>query len=403
MQGNIYTVSQVNNYIKRLLEKDVFLREVFMQGEISNFKAHSSGHLYLTLKDENASINAVMYRGSAEKLRFTPQNGMKVTVFGYISLYEKTGQYQIYLQIMEPAGKGALYLAFEQLKARLEKVGLFDEKHKKAIPQMPKCVAVVTSPTGAAVRDIIQIAKRRNPNVKIVVVPVLVQGENAAADIVKGIELVNQWGKADTIIVGRGGGSIEDLWAFNEEIVAKAIFQSNIPVISAVGHETDFTIADFIADMRAPTPSAAAELAVPEVKGISDRLLQYNARMSNAVNKKFVEHKNTFERLQNSYSFKNYLDNIYDSQIYSFELYKKLVKEINQKLQQNRLVLQLKINDLENKSPMNILKKGYSLTYNEGGNIIKSVGDININDTIKVKLCDGELSARVIDKGGNNG
>lgn len=403
MQGNIYTVTQVNNYIKRLLEKDVFLREVFMQGEISNFKAHSSGHCYLTLKDENASISAIMYRNNAERLQFVPENGMKVTVFGYISLYEKTGQYQIYLQVMEPSGKGALYLAFEQLKARLEKVGLFDEKYKKPIPKFPKCVAVITSPTGAAVRDIIQICKRRNPNVKIVVVPVLVQGENAAADIVKGIDWVNEWGKADTIIAGRGGGSIEDLWAFNEEIVARAIFESKIPVISAVGHETDFTIADFISDMRAPTPSAAAELAVPEMQNLNDRVEQILRRMQSVLSGRINENKSRLDYVCGRSKFKNIINDIYDAQIYTYELYKRMQKDINNTIEKNKILLKGNINNLENISPMNILKKGYSLTYNEEGELLTSVNKTEEGKNIKVKLYDGEITANVISKGDNNG
>ena len=268
----VYTVSQINNYIKRILENDVLLSDVYIEAEISNFKAHTSGHLYFTLKDSGAAINAVMFRSYAERLKFMPESGMKVVARGYISLYEKTGQYQLYVNSMEPAGIGALYLAYEQFKARLEKAGVFDQKYKKPIPQMPKTVAVITSPTGAAVRDIINVAGRRNPNVEIVIVPTLVQGKNAGPEIVNAIEKVNRWNKADTIILGRGGGSIEDLWAFNEEIVARAIFDSHIPIISAVGHETDFTIADFISDMRAPTPSAAAELSVFDLRQFEQKI-----------------------------------------------------------------------------------------------------------------------------------
>ena len=276
----VYSVSQINNYIKRLFENDVFLQDIYIEAEISNFKAHSSGHLYMTLKDSGAAVNAVMFRSYAEKLKFMPEDGMKVLINGYISLYEKTGQYQFYVLSMEPAGKGALYIAYEQLKERLERSGVFDQKYKKDIPSYPKCVAVITSPTGAAVRDIIQVSGRRNPNVKIVVVPVLVQGDDAAPSIANAIESVNKWGQADTIIVGRGGGSIEDLWAFNEEMVARAIFESKIPIISAVGHETDFTIADFIADMRAPTPSAAAEIAIPENEGMSLAVINNYKRLN---------------------------------------------------------------------------------------------------------------------------
>ena len=271
MQVNVYTVSQINGYIKRLIDSDVFLSGLHIEGEISNFKLHSSGHLYFSLKDKTGSIDCVMFRSAAQYLEFMPKNGDAVLVGGRVSLYEKTGKYQVYVDYMQPAGLGALHAEFEKLKQKLAAEGLFDEKFKKPIPEYPKTVALVTSPTGAAVRDMIDVSRRRNPSIKLVIVPVLVQGENAAADIAKGIELVNEWGGADTIIVGRGGGSMEDLWAFNEEIVARAIFKSEIPVISAVGHEVDFTIADFAADFRAPTPSAAAELAIPASEPVQRR------------------------------------------------------------------------------------------------------------------------------------
>ena len=301
----VYTVSQINNYIKRILENDVLLSDVYIEAEISNFKAHTSGHLYFTLKDSGAAINAVMFRSYAERLKFMPESGMKVVARGYISLYEKTGQYQLYVNSMEPAGIGALYLAYEQLKARLEKAGVFDQKYKKPIPQMPKTVAVITSPTGAAVRDIINVAGRRNPNVEIVIVPTLVQGKNAGPEIVNAIEKVNKWNKADTIILGRGGGSIEDLWAFNEEIVAIAIFDSHIPIISAVGHETDFTIADFISDMRAPTPSAGAEIAVPEGNAINEKVVNLYEKITNNIQTRYSNNLSKYKYCINSYGFKN--------------------------------------------------------------------------------------------------
>ena len=268
MKTNTLTVSQVNTYLKGLIEDDVLMSSVWVKGEISNFKHHSSGHMYMTLKDSGGTLKAVMFKGNTFRLKFMPEDGMMVLAHGRISVYEQGGQYQLYIDALEPDGVGALYIAYEQLKKRLETEGYFDESHKKEIPLLPKKVAVITSPTGAAVRDIINVMSRRCPICDICVYPVLVQGEGAAEDIAKAIEMVNANGDCDTIIAGRGGGSIEDLWAFNEEVVARAIYNSSVPVISAVGHETDFTIADFVSDLRAPTPSAAAELATPSVVDI---------------------------------------------------------------------------------------------------------------------------------------
>lgn len=395
----VYTVSQITGYIKKILENDILLRDIYVEAEISNFKAHSSGHLYFTLKDSGAAINSVMFRSSASKLKFLPESGMKVVARGYISLYEKTGNYQLYVTSMKPAGIGALYLAYEQLKARLEKAGVFDAKYKKPIPEMPKTVAVITSPTGAAVRDIINVTGRRNPNVEIVIVPVLVQGENAAPDIVRAIDMVNRWGKADTIILGRGGGSIEDLWAFNEEIVARAIFDSEIPIISAVGHETDFTIADFIADMRAPTPSAAAEIAVPAGNEINDRVMNIYNRISKSVISSLNEGISAYKYCINSYGFKNFGNTVYDNEIYVSELFDRIFKNIGSSINQNKLMLKNCLDNIENKSPLNILKKGYSLAYDSRGNILKSSENIKIGDDITVKLNEGSIKAKVTEAG----
>ena len=262
MARQVFTVSQVNRYVKRVLEADALLAGVFIEGELSNFQAHSSGHLYFTLKDAGAAISGVMFKSHTANLSFGPKNGMKVIAFGQLSLYEKAGQYQLYAEVFEPAGVGGLQLAFRQLSEKLQKEGLFDEKRKRQIPEFASTIAVITSPTGAAVHDIIRTIRRRNPAVKIVVVPAKVQGDGAATDLTQAIKDVNAWGGADVIILGRGGGSIEDLWAFNEEILARVIAASKIPIISAIGHETDFTISDFAADMRAATPTAAAVAAV---------------------------------------------------------------------------------------------------------------------------------------------
>lgn len=391
----VYTVSQINNYIKRILENDVLLSDVYIEAEISNFKAHTSGHLYFTLKDSGAAINAVMFRSYAERLKFMPESGMKVVARGYISLYEKTGQYQLYVNSMEPAGIGALYLAYEQLKARLEKAGVFDQKYKKPIPQMPKIVAVITSPTGAAVRDIINVAGRRNPNVEIVIVPTLVQGKNAGPEIVNAIEKVNRWNKADTIILGRGGGSIEDLWAFNEEIVARAIFDSHIPIISAVGHETDFTIADFISDMRAPTPSAGAEIAVPEGNAINEKVVNLYEKITNNIQTRYSNNLSKYKYCINSYGFKNFSNTIFDNEIYVSELFNKIYNNLDGSIKRNKLMLKNCLDNIENKSPLNILKRGYSLAYNNNGELLKSSKNVSCGDKISVRLNEGSVEAVV--------
>lgn len=391
----VYTVSQINNYIKRILENDVLLSDVYIEAEISNFKAHTSGHFYFTLKDSGAAINAVMFRSYAERLKFMPESGMKVVARGYISLYEKTGQYQLYVNSMEPAGIGALYLAYEQLKARLEKAGVFDQKYKKSIPQMPKTVAVITSPTGAAVRDIINVAGRRNPNVEIVIVPTLVQGKNAGPEIVNAIEKVNRWNKADTIILGRGGGSIEDLWAFNEEIVARAIFDSHIPIISAVGHETDFTIADFISDMRAPTPSAGAEIAVPEGNAINEKVVNLYEKITNNIQTRYSNNLSKYKYCINSYGFKNFSNTIFDNEIYVSELFNKIYNNLDGSIKRNKLMLKNCLDNIENKSPLNILKRGYSLAYNNNGELLKSSKNISCGDKISVRLNEGSVEAVV--------
>lgn len=399
----VYSVSQINNYIKRLFENDVFLQDIYIEAEISNFKAHSSGHFYMTLKDSGASVNAVMFRSYAEKLKFMPEDGMKVLINGYISLYEKTGQYQFYALNMEPAGKGALYIAYEQLKERLERSGVFDPKYKKDIPSYPKCIAVITSPTGAAVRDIINVSGRRNPNVKIVVIPVLVQGDDAAPSIANAIESVNKWGQADTIIVGRGGGSIEDLWAFNEEMVARAIFDSKIPIISAVGHETDFTIADFIADMRAPTPSAAAEIAVPENECMSLAVMNNYRRLNYLMDSILSSSKNTLQTLSTKHCFTGFADNIYDNELYVSQLQNRLLNKMQSKIELASQNLKHRIDNLENISPLKILQKGYSLTYDDSQKLIRSAKNINVGDKINVVFNDGNITATVEEVRNNNG
>lgn len=300
----IASVTAVTKYIKRQFDENVHLQEVWMKGEISNFKWHSRGHMYLSLKDEGAKMNAVMFQGNNRHLTFHPEDGMKVIVRGKISVYEATGQYQFYIQEMQLDGIGNLYLAYEQLKEKLEKEGLFNADIKKNIPLYPKHIAVITSPTGAVIRDIFTTVKRRYPLCKLTLIPVMVQGVHAKESIAEGIEKANALGYFDTIIVGRGGGSIEELWAFNEEKVARAIFSSIIPVISAVGHETDYTISDFVADLRAPTPTAAAEMAVPHVRDLLEKTSDRTARLRMAMRKKMVDERKRYEQMKSSYAFR---------------------------------------------------------------------------------------------------
>ncbi|HJV31848.1 MAG TPA: exodeoxyribonuclease VII large subunit, partial [Bacillales bacterium] len=315
MQEQKYlTVHALTKYIKRKFDVDPHLQNIFVKGEISNFKQHSSGHMYFTLKDEKARILAVMFSSHSRSMKFSPENGMKVILRGEISVYEPSGQYQIYVKEMRPDGIGDLYLAYEQLKQKLELEGLFAKENKKAIPLFPKRVGVITSPTGAAIRDILTTIKRRFPIAKVLVFPALVQGEQAAPSIVHAIEKANMMSNIDVLIVGRGGGSIEELWAFNEETVARAIFRSEIPIISAVGHETDFTIADFVADLRAPTPTGAAELAVPHIDELMERVLQRQTRLIRAISEKIRFKKEHLNRLKKSYAFR-YPERLYEQKL----------------------------------------------------------------------------------------
>ncbi len=398
MKSHIYSVSQINKYIKNLIEKDIFLKDVFIEAEISNFKAHTSGHFYFTLKDESAAINTVMYRSYAQTIKFLPENGMKVTVYGYISIYEKTGQYQLCAKIMEPTGKGALYAAFEQLKDKLEKEGLFDAGRKKPIPKFPRKIAVLTSPVGAAIRDIIRISERRNPNVKIIVVPVAVQGALAAKSICDGLSLINRYKDADVIILGRGGGSIEDLWCFNEESVARAIFKSKIPVISAVGHETDFTISDFAADFRASTPSAAAEVAVLSLDDIRDDVYTLYDELNYCFEMKKRNYEDKLKSLISSYFFKRPFDRVCDMKKQISDCLRDVDKAFLFKKEKSESDLNNLIMRLEGVSPLNVVKRGYSIAYKDDVPI-SSINSVSQNDIIKTRLADGYLKSKIIEKG----
>ncbi len=431
-------VTELNNYIKSLLDNDFFLNRIYIKGEISNFKCHARGHLYFTLKDDGGRINAVMFQSSAKSLKFKPEDGMKVLVSGRVSAYPASGSYQIYVDTMDVDGLGNLYLEFEKLKEKLSKEGLFNVEHKKPIPKYPSRIGIVTADTGAAVRDIMSTIRRRYPLCEAILFPTLVQGREAAPNIVKQIEVADNFG-CDLLIVGRGGGSIEDLWAFNEEIVARAIYNAKTPIISAVGHEPDFTIADFVADLRAPTPTGAAEMAVPTILDINNLLNQYKIRLNkfikNLINTKFIE----FRNLRNSFVLKNPMSlyeikeqkldklienlnynikNILENKRYELQIASNkvkllsplnlinnnynILKEINinlNNLMEKRIIktkheLDTLINTLKLVNPLNILSNGYSLVRVED-KVIKSVKDLKLNEEINVKLYEGEFTATV--------
>jgi len=388
----VFSVTELNNYVKRILDNDENLKNVFVTGEISNFKNHYSGHMYMTIKDEGGAIKAVMFSSYASRLKFVPENGMKVIIFGSVSLYNKDGSYQLYITDMQPDGVGALNLAYEQLKEKLQNEGLFSTEHKKPIPQFPEKIGVMTAPDGAAVRDIFSVLKRRYPVAEIVFCPVAVQGASAAPEIAKAIKLFNEQNAADVLIVGRGGGSLEDLWAFNEEIVARAIFQSQIPVISAVGHETDFTIADFVADLRAPTPSAAAELAVPDIFELKSDLLGLKQHLSVLMRNLVESEKEKVENIQKQVTILSPANKIKNSRQELSNLYEKAVNLVTLKINDEKTKISLLSSKLNALSPLNVLSRGYSISYNNDLPI-KSVNDVKSGDNIKIRVTDGEFFA----------
>lgn len=398
LEPKVYSVSRVSGYIKTMLESDYVLSSIWVAGEISNFKRHGSGNLFFSLKDSDSVIRCVMFKGDAAALPFMPENGMSVIICGYVTVYERSGEYQIVVQLMKPDGVGALTIAFEQLKEKLASEGLFDSDFKREINRRPSNIAVVTSPTGAAVRDIIKIAGQRNSSVSITVIPALVQGDMAAESIVEGIRLANRLKKADTIIVGRGGGSIEDLWAFNDERVARAIFSSEIPVISAVGHETDFTIADFVADLRASTPSNAAELAVADINEDKRRAETLIIKLEKYAG---IALKNSGDRLKRaleSPAFAYPLDNISDREETVKALMSRLKRETEISVRNTENCVAEKVTALEALSPLKVLARGYSYTENANGKVVTSVDDVQNGGSIFVTLKDGRISASVEDK-----
>lgn len=398
IEPKIFTVGQINRYIRNLLENDFILSSLLVKGEISNFKAHSSGHLYFTLKDASGALSCVMFRQDAAGLPFEPENGMQVVVYGHVSLYEKTGQYQLYAEFLEPLGIGALQVAFEQLKEKLAAEGLFDGDFKREIPKNPSCIAVITSPTGAAVRDILQIVKRRDPNVKVAIFPTLVQGEQAVADIVRSLKLVNEWGKADVIILGRGGGSMEDLWCFNDENVARAVFASEIPVISAVGHETDFTITDFVADMRAPTPSAAAELATMPLSEWREAFHRLELRLERDVSALLTSCRRRLDLLKSRPVMERPLERIYRTMMDMEETQQRLDKEMTNRLMQRAERWQYLTNRLEAASPLAVMSRGYVMAVASSGKLLTSVKQVEVGDRVTLHLQDGKIETNIQEK-----
>ncbi|MFD2045963.1 exodeoxyribonuclease VII large subunit [Ornithinibacillus salinisoli] len=448
MSEKYLTVTALTRYIKRKIDTDPHLRDVWLKGEISNFKHHSRGHMYLTIKDDNTRIQAVMFAGNNRYLKFTPENGMKVLIRGEISVFEMNGQYQLYIQQMEPDGIGSLYLAFEQLKEKLRKLGYFEDIHKKTIPVHPTSIGIITSPTGAAVRDILTTIKRRYPIVQATVIPVLVQGPHAAASIKKGIETANNKGSFDVLIVGRGGGSIEELWSFNEEIVAQAIFNSDIPIISAVGHETDITISDYVADLRAPTPTGAAELAVPSVSDLMERIRTRKHSLTRAMKVVIERNQSIHRRMTQSYAFKypkqimqqreQELDKL-DEHLHKYtrnhlsqnneafrhlvmrlnyqhpkrqiDLYQKELDQLNrQRLKSMKLIVEKNTTQLKKSmekltllNPLEIMKRGFAIPFTSSGDIIKSTNQVTKHDNVSIQVNDGKINCQVLHiEEGNN-
>jgi len=392
MEQKIYKVVELTREIKELLEMSFPM--LWVEGEISNFKQHSSGHLYFTLKDEYSQINCAMWRFRANGLLFQPQDGMKVIVNGELQVYEKGGYYQLIVHQIQPAGIGALQMAFEQLKQKLHAEGLFDEQFKKPLPKFPERIGVVTSPTGAAIRDIVSVISRRFPGVQIILYPVRVQGEGAAIEIATAIREFNEYGDVDVIIVGRGGGSLEDLWAFNEEIVARAIFDSQIPIISAVGHEIDFSISDFVADKRAPTPSAAAEMVVRdrgELLGVID---YYYEKLVNLMKREIQNYREKLFNIQRSYAFRKPEDVIYQKMQRVDEIQRNLLVSFSHILELRSQTLFRLQQQLKALNPTAILKRGYSICYKDG-QIVKDVKQLNVLDMVQVRLAKGQFLSQV--------
>lgn len=391
------SVSELNSYIKDKIGNDEFLNNVYIKGEISNFKHHYTGHMYFTLKDENSLIKCIMFKTYTANLNFVPKDGAKVFILGTVSVFERDGVYQIYCKAMQEDGVGDLYTQYEKLKAKLEEEGLFDKQYKKQIPFMPERIGVLTSQTGSVIRDIINVSTRRNPNVYLKLLPVPVQGEGAATKIAAAIRLMNEQKLADVIILARGGGSLEDLWPFNEEIVARAIFESELPIISAVGHETDFTIADFVADLRAPTPSAAAELAVANVVEIKRNLEKYNKRFEIGLTKKLEFTQLKYDKLMNSKVFKEPLLKVQDEYVKLDNHIRNIYDKVNDKYKDSNFKFMNLIAKLDSLSPLKTLGRGYAIAQVKG-KVLRSIAEVSVGQEVNVKLIDGTIKTSVTEK-----
>lgn len=389
------SVTELNQYVKNKVASDAFLNSVYVAGEISNFKHHYTGHMYFTLKDENALIKCVMFKNATTHLTFLPKDGMKVNVLGSVGVFERDGVYQIYVQAMQEDGIGNLYAKYEQLKENLEQEGLFDEAHKKKIPFMPKVIGVLTSNTGAVIRDIINVSTRRNPNVYIRLLPIPVQGEGAAVKIVEAIELMNEKKLADVIILARGGGSLEDLWPFNEEIVARAIYASELPIVSSVGHETDFTIADFVADLRAPTPSAAAELVVADSEDLKNTIYICENRLKISLQRKTKLMRLQLEKCMNSIVYKEPFQKINNYYLQVDGLYQKIEEAMHQKIKEVKMDFSQKVTKLDALSPLKTLSRGYCIAEVDK-KIVARAENLKRDMEVNLKFQDGGVKAKII-------
>ena len=395
MEYKAISVTELNSYIKNKIADDEYLNNILIKGEISNFKHHYTGHMYFTLKDDNSLIKCIMFKSYTSNLKFVPKDGMSVLAFGTVSVFERDGVYQLYCKAMQEDGVGNLYKEYEELKNKLEKEGLFDNSHKKKLPVMPKIIGVLTSNTGSVIKDIINVSTRRNPNVYIRLYPVPVQGEGAGAKIAEAIKFMNSKNLADVLILARGGGSLEDLWPFNEEVVARAIYESKIPIVSAVGHETDFSISDFVADLRAPTPSAAAEIVVPNIVDIKQNLNTYNIRLKNALKKKVELMQMRYEKCMKSRVYTDPLKIVNDNYIKVDMLIKSMTNGVMNKFQKSKTQAIKNFAKLDALSPLKTLSRGYSIIEKDN-KIIKNIEDLKKDELIKIRMQNGEKEAKIL-------
>lgn len=395
MEYKAISVTDLNYYIKNKIADDEYLNNVLIKGEISNFKHHYTGHMYFTLKDDNSLIKCIMFKSYTTNLKFVPKDGMSVLAFGTVSVFERDGVYQLYCKGMQEDGMGSLYTAYEQLKEKLDKEGLFKEENKKKLPIMPKIIGVLTSNTGSVIKDIINVSTRRNPNVYIRLYPVPVQGEGAGAKIAEAIKIMNDKKLADVLILARGGGSLEDLWPFNEEIVARAIYNSEIPIVSAVGHETDFSISDFVADLRAPTPSAAAEIVVPNIVNIKQNLDTYNIRLKNSLKKKVEIMKMRYEKCMKSRIYTDPLKIVNDNYLKLDIITKSIINSMNKKMQLSKIEAIKNFSKLDALSPLKTLSRGYSILEKDT-RIVKDAQELQKDDIVKIRLSNGNKEAKIL-------